>query len=60
KHRSSEEILIFNDDGGIIIFDLAQVLLMNDVTCARGILHYGNNYYLQITSDPLLAILFQQ
>mgnify|MGYP006927993673 FL=1 len=43
----------------IIIFDLAQVLLMNDVTCARGILHYGNNYYLQITSDPLLAILFQ-
>ncbi|HFM1978634.1 TPA: hypothetical protein ACHK3O_004002, partial [Escherichia coli] len=59
KHRSPEEILIFSDDGGIIIFDLAQVLLMKDVTCARGILHYGNNYYLQITSDPLLAILFQ-
>ncbi len=28
---------------------------MKDVTCA-GILHYGNNYYLQITSDPLLAM----
>ncbi|EFO1707283.1 glutamate decarboxylase, partial [Escherichia coli] len=33
---------------------------MKNVTCARNILHYSNNYYLQITSDPLLAILFQQ
>ncbi len=43
---------------GIIIFDLAQILSMNNVTCASAILHYCNNCYLQITNNSLLAILF--
>ncbi|AHA68387.1 hypothetical protein [Shigella dysenteriae] len=42
-----------------IIHQIQLIRGITDVTCARGILHYGNNYYLQITSDPLLAILFQ-